>query len=80
MRFTDAYATCLICSLTRASIMTGKYPAHLYLPDFIAGCSFPYKKYSRPEWQKYLPQNNLAKKMRSAVSHSNSVKKELCRT
>ena len=26
MRFTDAYAACPVCSPTRASIMTGKYP------------------------------------------------------
>lgn len=29
MRFTDAYAACPLCSPTRASIMTGKYPARL---------------------------------------------------
>ncbi|MEZ4679102.1 MAG: sulfatase-like hydrolase/transferase [Caldilineaceae bacterium] len=29
MRFTDAYAACPVCSPTRASIMTGKYPATL---------------------------------------------------
>jgi len=55
MRFTDAYAACPVCSPTRASIMTGKYPARLHLTDFIAGGSFPYEKYSQPEWQKYLP-------------------------
>ena len=27
MRFTNAYAACPVCSPTRASIMTGKYPA-----------------------------------------------------
>jgi arylsulfatase A len=55
MRFTDAYAACPVCSPTRASIMTGKYPARLHLTDFIAGGSFPYEKYSQPDWQKYLP-------------------------
>lgn len=55
MRFTDAYAACPVCSPTRASIMTGKYPARLHLTDFIAGGSFPYEKYNQPEWQKYLP-------------------------
>ncbi len=29
MRFTNAYAACPVCSPTRASIMTGKYPARL---------------------------------------------------
>jgi len=42
MKFTDAYAACSVCSPTRASIMTGKYPARLHLTDFIAGGSFPY--------------------------------------
>jgi arylsulfatase A len=55
MRFTDAYAACPVCSPTRASIMTGKYPARLHLTDFIAGGSFPYEKYNQPEWRKYLP-------------------------
>jgi arylsulfatase A len=55
MRFTDAYAACPVCSPTRASIMTGRYPARLHLTDFIAGGSFPYEKYAQPEWQKYMP-------------------------
>ena len=37
MRFTDAYAACPVCSPTRASIMTGKYPARLGLTDWIPG-------------------------------------------
>jgi len=55
MRFTDAYAACPVCSPTRASILTGKYPARLHLTDFIAGGSFPYEKYKQPQWKKYLP-------------------------
>ena len=55
MRFTDAYAACPVCSPTRASILTGRYPARLHLTDFIAGGSFPYEKYLQPEWQRYLP-------------------------
>lgn len=35
MRFTDAYAACAVCSPTRASIMTGKYPARLLLTDWL---------------------------------------------
>ena len=37
MRFTDAYAACPVCSPTRASIMTGKYPARLRLTNYIPG-------------------------------------------
>jgi len=55
MRFTDAYAACPVCSPTRASIMTGKYPARLHLTDFIAGGNYPNEKYKQPQWQKYLP-------------------------
>ena len=55
MRFTDAYAACPVCSPTRASIMTGKYPARLHLTDFIAGGSYPHERLTQPEWQKYLP-------------------------
>ena len=55
MSFTDAYAACPVCSPTRASIMTGKYPARLHLTDFIAGNPYPFAKLKQPEWIKYLP-------------------------
>ncbi len=35
MMFTDAYAACPVCSPTRASILTGKYPARLGITDWI---------------------------------------------
>ncbi len=35
MRFTEAYASCPVCSPTRASIMTGKYPATVGITDWI---------------------------------------------
>src|SRR6267154_4141666 len=37
MRFTSAYAACPVCSPTRASIMTGKYPVRTGITDFIGG-------------------------------------------
>ena len=37
MLFTDAYATCTVCSPSRASIMTGKYPARINCTDWISG-------------------------------------------
>jgi arylsulfatase A-like enzyme len=35
VRFTDAYASCPVCSPTRASLLTGKYPATVGLTDWI---------------------------------------------
>ena len=35
VRFTNGYATCQVCSPSRASIMTGKYPARLDITDWI---------------------------------------------
>ncbi len=37
MRFTDAYASCPVCSPTRASVLTGKYPATVGITNWIAG-------------------------------------------
>ena len=55
MSFTDAYAGAAICSPTRASLMTGKYPARLHLTDYIPGGDFPYARLTVPEWTKHLP-------------------------
>jgi len=41
MRFADAYAACPVCSPTRASIMTGKYPARLGITQWIGGPNEP---------------------------------------
>ena len=35
VRFTDAYAACPVCSPTRASVMSGKYPARVGVTNFI---------------------------------------------
>ncbi len=55
MLFTKAYAAAAVCSPTRASIMTGKYPARLHLTDFVAGNFRNDYPLSQPEWQKFLP-------------------------
>lgn len=55
MRFTDAYAACPVCSPTRASILTGRYPATLNLTDFIPGHWRPWAKLVVPEFNGQLP-------------------------
>ena len=47
MRFTEAYAACPVCSPTRGSIMTGKYPARLGITQWIGGPNepTPYRHY-----------------------------------
>ena len=35
MHFTDAYASCPVCSPTRASVLTGRYPARVGVTNFI---------------------------------------------
>ncbi len=35
MLFTDAYASCPVCSPTRASVLSGKYPANVGVTDWI---------------------------------------------
>ena len=37
VRFTDGYATCHVCSPSRASILTGKYPARTNLTEWLGG-------------------------------------------
>ncbi|GAG34107.1 unnamed protein product, partial [marine sediment metagenome] len=35
MKFTDAYSTCAVCSPSRVSILTGRYPARCGITDWI---------------------------------------------
>lgn len=49
MRFTQAYAACPVCSPTRASIITGKYPQRTGITDYIAVNRFNQpEKWPRP--------------------------------
>ncbi len=57
VRFTNAYAACPVCSPTRASIMSGQYPARVGIIDFIPGHWRPYEKVIVPvNRTQYLPQ------------------------
>lgn len=47
--YQNAYCAAPICSPTRASIMTGKFPARLHLTDYIPGSPYPYQKLSTPQ-------------------------------
>ena len=53
-RFTDAYAAGNSCSPTRASILTGKYPASTHVTDWIPGRTPPGAKLNIPKWTNYL--------------------------
>ncbi len=59
MKFTDAYAACPVCSPTRASILTGKYPARLHLTDWIKGHVDPDAKLRVPDWKMYLDHDEV---------------------
>ncbi len=56
VRFTQAYATCHVCSPTRASILTGKYPARLQLTDWLPGRKdFAFQKLKNARIHQQLP-------------------------
>ena len=60
MKFTSAYASCAVCSPTRAAIMTGKAPARLHITDWIPGEGTPKQSRFRvPDWQQRLPLEEL---------------------
>ena len=66
VRFTDAYASCPVCSPTRASILTGRYPARLNITDWIPGQSSKGRKLATPEDLDHLPltETTLAEALR----------------
>ena len=56
VRFTQAYAACHVCSPTRASILTGKYPARLQMTDWLPGRKeFPFQKLKNASIRQHLP-------------------------
>jgi arylsulfatase A len=56
VRFTQAYAACHVCSPTRASILTGKYPARLRLTDWLPGRKdFAFQKLKNASIHQQLP-------------------------
>ena len=52
--FFNGYAACTVCSPTRASIMSGKYPAKINCTDWIEGHKKPYAKLKVPDWAMYM--------------------------
>lgn len=56
VRFTSAYAACHVCSPSRASILTGKYPAALNLTDWLPGrLDFSFQKLKNVPVNQHLP-------------------------
>lgn len=69
MKFSDAYAACPVCSPTRASIMTGKYPARLHLTDWLPGRGdLPAQRLARPQINQQLPLDEvtIAERLKAA--------------
>ncbi len=56
IRFTDYYAACPVCSPTRVSILTGRYPQRVNVTDWIPGRKDqPDQRLIRPEIRNELP-------------------------
>ena len=75
MSFTDAYAACPVCSPTRASILSGKYPATVGVTDWIdwTGRIHPAKgKLVDVPYLKHLPleETTIAEVLRAAGYHT----------
>ena len=55
MLFTDAYAAAPNCSPTRASILTGKWPARTGITQYLPGNVLPHARLLQPDLPKGLP-------------------------
>lgn len=68
IRFTNGYAACTVCSPTRASIMTGTYPARLHITDWIPGHNRPFAKLRVPWIKNELPLDEvtIAERLKAA--------------
>ena len=73
--FTQAYASCPVCSPSRASLMTGKYPARVGLTHYIGG--HDWGKLMEVSYVDHLPleEYTLPKALRDAGYHTWSVGK-----
>ena len=60
VRFSNAYASCHVCSPSRASILSGKYPASLNLTDWLPGrLDFHFQKLKNVEINQHLPYEGI---------------------
>lgn len=60
VRFTSAYAACHVSSPSRASILSGKYPATLNLTDWLPGRQdFPFQKLKNVQINQHLPYEEI---------------------
>ncbi len=60
VRFTDYYAACPVCSPTRASLLTGRYPQRYNLTDWLPGRpDRPDQKLLRPKISQQLPLDEI---------------------